>query len=129
MFLDLKSYNLSFKWSNFFLNSEVPCFTLLSNLVKNFLCQTLRGRPNLEKSDLIYRTTYQFCILDSFDTCLGVSIRRATVIRRFEYFAWLPINTMTRRWPTDQVSMKIAAWSSSICKFRGIVSFGQFLRQ
>ena len=54
----------------FFLNGEFLCFTLLSNLVKKFICQTLR-RNNLEKTDLICRTMYQFCIFDSLDTCLA----------------------------------------------------------
>ena len=37
----------------FFLNGEFLCFTLLSNLVKRILCQTLRKRANLEKTNLI----------------------------------------------------------------------------
>ena len=68
----------------FFLNGEFLCFTLLSNFVKKFLCQTLSRRANLEKTDLTCRTMYQFCIFDSFDTCFGRSIRRTTVIHCFE---------------------------------------------
>ena len=65
-------------------NGEFLCFTLLSNFLKTFLCQTLRRRASLGKTDLIRRTTYQFCIFDSFDVCFGVLIRRTTVIRPFE---------------------------------------------
>ena len=44
----------------FSLNGEFLCFTLLFNFVKKFLCQTLRRRANLRKTDLIRGTTYQF---------------------------------------------------------------------
>ena len=71
------------------MNGEFLCFTFLSNFVKKIICQTLRRRANLEKTYLIRRTTYQFCISDSFDTCMGVSMRRTTVIRCFEQFALL----------------------------------------
>ena len=54
---------------NFFLNGEFLCFTTLTNFVKKFLCQTLRRRANLEKTDLICQTTHQFCIFDSFNMC------------------------------------------------------------
>ena len=43
----------------FFWNVELLCFTLLFNFVKRFICQTLRRRANLRKTDLIRRTTYQ----------------------------------------------------------------------
>ena len=70
---------------NFFLNSEFLCFTLLSNFVKKFICHTLRRRANLEKSDLIrQRTTYQFCIFNSFNMCFDISIHRTMVIHCFE---------------------------------------------
>ena len=65
----------------FFLNVEFLCVTL-SNFVKKIICQTLRRRANLEQTDLIRQTTYQFSICDSFDTCFGVSIRRTMVIHR-----------------------------------------------
>ena len=85
----LKWYNSSFKWWIIFLNSEFLCFTLLSNLVKKFLCQTPRRKANLEKTDLMHRTTYQFCILGSLDMCFGISIRKTMVICCLELFAWL----------------------------------------
>ena len=68
----------------FLLNVEFLFFTLLFNFVKKCLCQTVRRRANWEKTDVIRRTTYQFCIFDSFDTCFDILIRRTTVIRRFE---------------------------------------------
>ena len=80
---------MSFKQWKFFLNGEFLCFTLLSNFGKKILCQTLRRRANLEKTDLMRATTYQFCIFDQLDTCFGVSIRRTNVIRPFEEFSWL----------------------------------------
>ena len=58
----------------FFLNGEFLCFTLLSNLVKKFLCQTLRRRANLEKTELICQTTYQFCIFNSLNMCFGILV-------------------------------------------------------
>ena len=66
--LNLKMNNLSFKRWKLFLNGEFLCFTLLSNFVKKIPLQTLRRRASLGKTDLIRRTTYQFCIFDSFDT-------------------------------------------------------------
>ena len=75
-----------FKRWKCFLNGEFLCFTLLYNFARKF--RKFR-RANLEKSDLKRRATYQFCIFDSFNTCFGVSIRRTTVIRRFEWFTWL----------------------------------------
>ena len=67
-----------------FLNGEFLCFTHLSNFVKKILCQTLRRRASLEKTDLICQMMYQFCIFDSFDTCFGVSICRTMVIPPFK---------------------------------------------
>ena len=67
-----------------FLHGKFLCFTLLSNFVKKIICQTLMRRANLEKTDLIWGTTYQFCIFDSFDTCFAVTICRTTVICRFK---------------------------------------------
>ena len=61
----------------FFLNGEFLCFTLLSNLVKRILCQTLRKRANLEKTDLIIEmlnNIYQCCIFHSLNTCSGIYI-------------------------------------------------------
>ena len=56
---------------DFLFNSRLFCFILLSNFVKKVPCQTLRRRANLEKSVLIRRTMYQFCIFDSCDTYSG----------------------------------------------------------
>ena len=61
---------MRFKWWFFFLNSEFLCFTLFSNLVKKFICQTLRGWVNLEKTNLMHRMMYKFCIFDSLDMFL-----------------------------------------------------------
>ena len=70
----LKWYNSSFKWWIIFLNSEFLCFTLLSNLVKKFLCQTLRRKANLEKTDANLEKT---------------DIRKTMVMCCLELFAWL----------------------------------------
>ena len=61
---------MRFKRWIFFLNSEFLCFTLFSNLVKKFICQTLRRWANLEKTNLIHQMTYKFCIFDSLDMFL-----------------------------------------------------------
>ena len=53
-----------FLWTvNFFVSLFFPV------LWKKNICQTLRRRANLEKTYLIHRMTYQFCISDSFDMC------------------------------------------------------------
>ena len=68
----------------FFLNGEFLCFTLFSNLVKKFICETLRRKADLEKTDLIHITTHQFCIFDSLDMCFSVSIYRTMVAHGLE---------------------------------------------
>ena len=68
----------------FFLNDEFLCFLLLSNLVKKILCQTLRRRANLGKTDLIRRTTYQFCIFDSLD----IRALAYRYVERWWYIIW-----------------------------------------
>ena len=68
---------------NFFLNGEFLCFTLLSNLVKKFLCKTLRRRASLEK--LIWYM--EWCINFAFLT----HSTRASVYRYIErqwYLIW-----------------------------------------
>ena len=64
----------------FFLNGEFLSFQFSEKIS----LPNPRRSANLEKPDLIRRTTYQLCLFDSLDTCFGVSIRKTKVIRNLE---------------------------------------------
>ena len=64
----------------YFLNGEFLCFQFSEKIS----LPNPRRNANLEKPDLIRRTTYQLCLFDSLDTCFGVSIRKTKVIRNLE---------------------------------------------
>ena len=48
---------------NFFLNGEILCFTILSNFWKKCICQILRRKASLEKSDLYVERRINFAFL------------------------------------------------------------------